>query len=87
MAEFVKKTENRTLIGEVISDKMDKSIVVKVTKTLRHPFLGKVIRSAKKYTVHDEKNEARIGDSVEIKESRPISKMKHMQLVRVLGKN
>jgi small subunit ribosomal protein S17 len=71
-------------VGEVTSDKMDKTIVVKVSRSMRHPLLGKVVRRHKKYHVHDENNAAKIGDWVEIKESRPISKTKHMALVRVL---
>ncbi len=88
MAEAVKaisqKKDARLVLGEVVSDKMDKTIVVKVSRALRHPLFGKVVRRHKKYHVHDENNVAKIGDMVEIKESRPLSKTKHMALVRVL---
>ncbi len=74
----------RTLEGEVVSDKMDKTIVVQVTRILRHPVLGKTIRRVKKYKVHDELNSATSGDWVEIRETRPLSKHKHMELVKVV---
>lgn len=74
----------RLLEGEVVSDKMEKTIVVKVTRTFRHPVLGKTVREAKKYKVHDEKKNARCGDFVEIRETRPMSKTKHMELVRIV---
>lgn len=82
--ENLQKQDTHVLVGEVTSDKMDKTIVVKVSRSMRHPLLDKVVRRHKKYHVHDENNMAKIGDWVEIKESRPISKTKHMALVRVL---
>jgi len=91
MAETAKvvsqKQDAYTIIGEVVSDKMDKTIVVKVFRAFRHPLFGKVVRRHKKYHVHDKNNTAKIGDWVEIAESRPVSKMKHMALVRVLEKH
>ncbi len=91
MAEVTKgtlqKKEAHILVGEVISDKMDKTVVVKVSRAMRHPLFGKVVRLHKKYHVHDENNTAKVGDWVEIKESRPLSKTKHMALVRVLEKH
>lgn len=77
----------RSLSGEVISNKMTKTIVVKVERTLRHPLLGKVIRRHKKYHVHDENGIAQVGDWVEIVQSRPLSKTKYMTLVRVVEKH
>lgn len=79
------KTGVRVIMGEVVSDKMEKTVVVKVTSTLKHPVYGKVIRRYKKFSVHDENGLAKIGDSVEIAECRPLSKTKHMTLVRVLS--
>ncbi len=79
-------SSGRTLVGEVVSDKMDRTVVVNVVRTLRHPLYGKVIRRHKKYKVHDERNEAKEGDLVEIAECRPLSKTKHMALVRVIPK-
>ena len=77
----------RVIVGEVVSDKMDKTVVVKTTRSLKHPVYGKVVRLNKKYKVHDEANAAKTGDLVEITESRPLSKTKHMTLVRVLPKH
>lgn len=89
MAENAKNMQSepkgRMYQGEVVSDKMDKTIVVEITRTFKHPELGKVIRRAKKYKVHDEKNVAKIGDIVEIVECRPLSKTKHMMLGRVVS--
>ena len=67
----------RRLLGQVVSDKMDKTIVVSVSETRQHPLYGKVIRVNKRFKAHDEKNECRVGDQVRIVESRPISKEKH----------
>jgi small subunit ribosomal protein S17 len=79
------KTGTRVIVGEVVSDKMEKTVVVKVINTLKHPMYGKVIRRHKKFSVHDEQGLAKIGDNVEITECRPLSKTKHMTLVRVLS--
>ncbi|OGB84237.1 30S ribosomal protein S17 [candidate division TM6 bacterium RIFCSPHIGHO2_12_FULL_32_22] len=84
MAEESKK---KLLVGEVISDKMDKTIVVTVHRTLTHPFFKKIIRKSKKFKVHDENGEAKIGDLVEIYEGRPLSKTKYMYLNKVLKNN
>lgn len=70
--------------GIVLSNKMQKTIVVEVTRLMRHPEFGKVIRDRKKYSVHDEKNDAKIGDKVRIVETRPLSKTKRWKLVEVL---
>ena len=66
----------RRLNGQVVSNKMDKTVVVRVDRTYRHPLYGKVLREFKKYYAHDEYNEAEIGDEVLIVESRPLSKLK-----------
>ncbi|OGW78977.1 MAG: 30S ribosomal protein S17 [Omnitrophica bacterium GWA2_52_8] len=71
--------------GFVTSDKMNKTIVVEVSRLLRHPQFGKVIRKKVKYSVHDEKNQAKAGDKVRIVQTRPISKTKRWQLVEVLA--
>ena len=73
--------------GEVVSDKMDKTIVVKTERVFKHTLFHKTIRKAKKYKVHDEKQEARIGDIVEFYEGRPSSKTKYMYLARVIKSN
>ncbi len=76
----------RALVGEVVSDKMDKTIVVKVVRTFKHQLYGKTIRRLKKYKAHDVENSCKIGDVVEIVECRPFSKTKHMILNRIVSK-
>lgn len=70
--------------GEVVSVKMDKTVVVKVYRAFKHPLIGKTIRRFKKYKVHDEESQAGLGDIVEISECRPISKTKHMILSKIV---
>lgn len=74
----------RTLTGKVVSDKMDKSIVVLIERRVQHPLYGKLIRRSTKLHAHDENNVAKTGDIVTIKESRPISKTKAWALVEVV---
>mgnify|MGYP002338710518 CR=1 FL=1 len=83
MQETMNKAKN-VFQGVVVSDKMDKSIVVRTTSTYIHPLYGKVVKTNKRYKVHDENQEAHPGDLVEIKEGRPLSKTKYMYLNRVL---
>ena len=71
----------RVLQGEVVSNKNDKTIVVKVQRRFRHPFYGKVISRSKKYHAHDENNKFKEGDMVKIIESKPISKLKAWQVI------
>lgn len=68
--------------GVVVSDKMQKTIVVRVERVFRHPKYHKVVRMAKKFKAHDEQNQYKIGDLVEIMETKPISKDKHWRVVR-----
>ena len=84
--DVAEKSQGRMLVGTVISDKMEKTIVVKVARTFAHPLYGKVVCRHKKYKVHDETKQAHVGDQVEIKECRPLSKDKHMILSRVITK-
>ena len=70
--------------GEVVSDKMDKTIVVAVTRLVRHPLYPKVIKKTTKFKAHDEFNEAKEGDIVEIMETRPLSKTKRWRLVKII---
>ncbi len=72
----------KTLNGKVVSDKNNKTIVVIVKRRYSHPFFGKVITSSKKYHVHDEKNDFKIGDNVKIIESRPYSKIKRWEVYK-----
>ena len=76
-----KKQSNKILKGVVTSDKMDKTIVVKVTRFVEHPKYGKRVKHAKKYKAHDETNSKKIGDTVEIEETRPISKDKKFKVI------
>ena len=73
-------------IGVVVSDKMDKSIVVSVERKVKHKFYGKFIKTTNKFTAHDEKNECNIGDKVKIMETRPLSKNKNWRLITVMEK-
>lgn len=73
----------RTLMGKVVSDKMDKSIVVLIERRVKHPVYGKYVSKSTKIKVHDENNECNIGDLVTIAESRPLSKTKSWTLVKV----
>ena len=83
---MVKTSVKRVLQGEVVSDKMEKTIVVKATRRFKHPLLGKIVTKAKKYKVHDEDGGAGVGDFVEFCECRPLSKTKHMVLSRIIRK-
>lgn len=74
----------KKLFGKVVSTKMDKTAVVEVKRTFIHPHVEKVIRTSKKYKVHDESNSLREGNMVEIVEGRPASKTKYMYLLKVL---
>ena len=73
-------------IGRVVSDKMEKTIVVAVETKVRHPLYGKTVNKTTKFKVHDEKNEAKINDKVSIMETRPLSKDKRWRLVEVVEK-
>jgi small subunit ribosomal protein S17 len=70
--------------GVVTSDKMDKTIVVTIKSLVRHPLYGRIVKQDKKFKVHDEANDAHVGDTVEIMETRPISKDKCWRMVRVV---
>ncbi|GAB4177514.1 MAG: 30S ribosomal protein S17 [Terrimicrobiaceae bacterium] len=74
----------KTRVGEVVSDAMDKTIVVRTVTRVPHPKFGKIVKHITKFHVHDEKNEAKIGDRVSIMETRPLSKLKRWRLVEIL---
>jgi len=84
MNDQVKQALKRTLIGKVVSDKMDKTVTVEIERQMKHPLYGKIIKRTKKYHAHDEQNTAKAGDVVEITESRPISKTKSWTVTRVV---
>ena len=76
--------KRKTKVGRVVSDKMDKTIVVSVERLARHPLYKRVIRLTNKFKAHDEANEARVGDTVLIEESRPLSATKRWRLISIL---
>lgn len=84
MIDQVKKNR-RQLQGQVVSNKMDKSIVVLIVRKVKHPVYGKYVKQSTKIHAHDEQNLCKIGDNVIIEESRPISKTKRWKLVEVLN--
>jgi small subunit ribosomal protein S17 len=86
MAEAVQRGRRRVEVGVVTSDKMNKTRRVEIPRLVKHPRYGKYIRRRTICHVHDETNASRLGDTVEIMESRPISKTKHWRLVRVVTK-
>jgi len=84
MAEAAERGKRRVEVGVVTRDKMDKTRRVEIPRLVKHPVYGKYIRRRTICYVHDEQNQSHIGDTVEIMESRPISKLKHWRLVRVV---
>jgi len=80
------KKNKKELIGLVVSDKMDKSVVVRVERFVLHRIYKKYMKRYKKYHAHDEKNECRIGDSVKIIETRPLSKLKRFRVAEIVKK-
>ncbi len=75
----------KILEGVVTSDRMDKTRTVAVTRVFRHPRYDKVVRRTKKYHAHDEKNQAHTGDRVQIRESRPLSKLKRWRIIKIMA--
>jgi len=82
----MERTLRKTRVGKVVSDKMDKTIVVAIADNVMHPLYKKVIKTTLKLKAHDENNECGIGDTVEVMETRPLSKDKRWRLVRVIEK-
>ena len=78
------RAQRKTMVGVVVSDKMDKTRTVRVTRTVKHPFYGKVMTKSSKFHVHDETNSSREGDQVEITSTRPLSKLKRWRLVSIV---
>jgi small subunit ribosomal protein S17 len=81
-----KKANHKVMTGTVVSNKMQKTIVVEVTRKKAHPLYARVISIRKKFYAHDEKNEAHIGDVVSIEESRPLSRLKRWKLKEIVRK-
>lgn len=76
--------KRKVFVGVVVSDKMDKTVVVAVDRLVRHPLYKKVVRRTSKFYAHDEFNECRVGDIVEIMETRPLSKLKRWRVVKIV---
>ena len=81
-----KARRQNTKVGVVISDKMEKTRTIAVQRSIRHPFYKKIIRRTSTFHAHDEKNVSRVGDTVKIVETRPLSKLKRWRLVEILNK-
>lgn len=79
-----KRNLRKERVGLVVSNKMDKSIVVQIERKYRHPVYGKFVRKSNKLVAHDEKNDCNIGDTVKIMETRPLSKIKNWRLVEII---
>ncbi|VVE74455.1 30S ribosomal protein S17 [Pandoraea anapnoica] len=84
MNDTAKTSLKRTLVGRVVSDKMDKTVTVLIERQMKHPLYGKYIVRSKKYHAHDETNQYKEGDLVEIEESRPLSKTKAWTVARLV---
>ncbi len=82
----MERTQRKVKTGKVVSNKMDKTIVVYVETTIRHPIYKRIIKQSKKFKAHDENNEASIGDIVTIMETRPLSKDKNWRLLEITEK-
>ena len=81
-----KRNLRRTMIGKVVSDKMDKTVVVAVETSVRHKMYNKIVKRTYKLKAHDEANECKIGDTVKVMETRPLSKDKRWRVVEVMEK-
>ena len=84
MAE--ERTLRKTRVGMVVSDKMDKTIVVAIQDNIKHPVYNKIVKKTVKFKAHDENNACNVGDKVEIMETRPLSREKRWRLVRIIEK-
>jgi small subunit ribosomal protein S17 len=81
------RSKRKTRSGEVISTKMDKTVVVKTVTRVPHRRFGKIVKQVKKFHVHDENSEAKVGDIVAIMETRPLSKLKRWRLIEIIKKD
>ncbi len=86
MQEIEVRGNRKTRVGTVVSDKMEKTIVVAIRNRVKHPMYGKILNRTKRLKVHDENNECRVGDVVRLMETRPLSKDKHWRLVEIIEK-
>ncbi len=86
MSETIERNLRKTRVGKVVSDKMDKTIVVAIEDNVKHAKYGKIIKHTLKVHAHDENNECGVGDTVKIMETRPLSKTKRWRLVEIIEK-
>jgi small subunit ribosomal protein S17 len=80
----VSRASRKTRVGLVVSDKMEKTVVVSIERRVQHPVYGKMVRRTKRFKAHDERNEAKTGDTVRIMETRPMSKDKRWRVVEIV---
>ena len=80
------RNSRKVLTGNVVSNKMDKTITVAIVNSVKHPLYGKIIKRTYKLHAHDDKNECQIGDKVKVMETRPLSKLKHFRLIEIVEK-
>lgn len=80
------RNKRKVVRGRIVSDKMDKTVVVEVETTRSHPLYGRRVKYSKRLKAHDENNECKLGDLVELMETRPLSKDKHFRVVRIIEK-
>lgn len=83
---MTERNSRKVLRGTVVSDKMDKTIVVEINTSRSHPLYGRHVKTTSRFKAHDENNEAKVGDIVEVMETRPLSKDKHFRLVKIVEK-
>ncbi len=82
--QAVNRASRKTRVGLVVSDKMEKTVVVSIERRVQHPVYGKMVRRTKRFKAHDEMNEAKTGDTVRIMETRPMSKDKRWRVVEIV---
>ena len=80
------QSNRKTMVGEVVSDKMDKTVVVAITRRLPHPLYNKIVKRKAKFMAHDEKNECALGDTVKLAETRALSKNKRFEVIEIIEK-
>ena len=85
-AQSLNRASRKTRVGVVVSDKMDKTVVVSIERRVQHPVYGKMVRRTKRLKAHDERNDAKTGDTVRIMETRPQSKDKRWRLVEIVDR-
>jgi len=83
---LVERALRKTRIGKVVSNKMDKTIVVAIETSVKHPLYGKIVKRTTKLKAHDEENQCQVGDKVKVMETRPLSKEKRWRLVEIVEK-